>query len=70
MSKRFSLAVLSALVRAAGAVIKALTASMAGERRSVYNPARHYMRGPGPKWLARHGAAPGSEPQPHTRHDG
>ena len=22
-----------------------------------YHPERHYMRGPGPKWLAKHGQA-------------
>jgi hypothetical protein len=23
-----------------------------------YRPERHYMRGPGPKWFAKHGAGP------------
>ena len=25
-----------------------------------YRPERHYMRGPGPKWRAKHGATKGS----------
>jgi hypothetical protein len=30
-----------------------------------YRPERHYMRGPGPKWLARHGAHQSSDPSKH-----
>jgi hypothetical protein len=25
---------------------------------TAYNPERHYMRGPGPKWRAKHGEPP------------
>ena len=28
-----------------------------GRFRNVYRPERHYMRGPGPKWHAKHTAA-------------
>jgi hypothetical protein len=31
-----------------------------------YQPGQHYMRGPGPKWRAKHEPGPGADPQPVT----
>jgi hypothetical protein len=41
-------------------LVHALTKFLIGASRPRYNPARHYMRGPGPKWAEKHGltAAP------------
>jgi hypothetical protein len=41
-------------------LVHALTKFLIGGGRPRYNPARHYMRGPGPKWAEKHGmsAAP------------
>lgn len=36
-------------------LVHALTRFIAGEIRPRYNPARYYMRGPGPKWAEKHG---------------
>jgi hypothetical protein len=41
-------ALLSEIVRSAGDLIRDLS--------NPYRPERHYMRGPGPKWRARHRA--------------
>jgi hypothetical protein len=34
--------------------------------RDSYRPELHYMRGPGPKWRAKHPCWPGVGPQPAT----
>ena len=39
-------------------LVHALTKFIVGEGKPRYNPARHYMRGPGPKWAEKHGMAP------------
>jgi len=40
-------------------LVQALTAAIfscwAESRETPYRPERHYMRGPGPKWRAKHG---------------
>lgn len=41
-----------------GLLIHALTRFVTGDGKPRYNPARYYMRGPGPKWTEKHGAAP------------
>jgi hypothetical protein len=33
-----------------------------------YRPERHYMRGPGPKWHAKHDPAPAGEAVPALAH--
>jgi hypothetical protein len=33
-----------------------------------YRPERHYMRGPGPKWHAKHAPAPANEAVPELAH--
>jgi hypothetical protein len=38
-------------------LVHALTKFLIGGGRPRYNPARHYMRGPGPKWAEKHGMA-------------
>ncbi|MBR1219820.1 hypothetical protein JQ557_17560 [Bradyrhizobium sp. U87765 SZCCT0131] len=48
----------SALRQALGAAAQALTTFVTGRKPGTYDPSRHYMRGPGPKWIAKHGAAP------------
>ena len=42
-----------------------------GSFRSAYHPERHYMRGPGPKWHAKHTTAlmVAASVQPATRED-
>ena len=46
---------LSPLERAFGAIVKTLTTFVSGgSKQPRYHPARHYMRGPGPKWRAVH----------------
>ncbi|MFO1111363.1 MAG: hypothetical protein U1E61_19500 [Bradyrhizobium sp.] len=37
------------------AAIIARTRAVIGAVADPYRPERHYMRGPGPKWRARHG---------------
>ena len=49
---------LSLIERAFGAIVKTLTTFVTGGGER-YNPARYYMRGPGPKWRARHLAQAG-----------
>lgn len=36
-------------------LIHALTRFLIGNGKPRYNPARYYMRGPGPKWAEKHG---------------
>lgn len=50
-------ATVSLLERAFGAVVKALTIFVTGRKTPAYHPSRYYMRGPGPKWIAKHGVA-------------
>ena len=38
-----------------GKVVADLWRTLAREFPSTYHPERHYMRGPGPKWHAKHG---------------
>jgi hypothetical protein len=44
----------------AEAVVEAWRA-LVRDLRSPYRPERHYMRGPGPKWHAKHGADNGKQ---------
>lgn len=57
MVPKFAAAALSLLERAFGVVVKALTVFITGRKTPAYHPSRHYMRGPGPKWIAKHGVA-------------
>ncbi len=47
----------SLLERTFGIVVKALTVFITGRKTPAYHPSRHYMRGPGPKWRAKHDIA-------------
>jgi len=38
--------------------ISALWHEMTRDKGGPYKPERHYMRGPGPKWRAKHGLPP------------
>jgi hypothetical protein len=38
-----------------GATLAALWQSLMKDFRDPYRPEQHYMRGPGPKWRAKHG---------------
>jgi hypothetical protein len=38
-------------------LVHALTKFLVGDVKPRYNPARYYMRGPGPKWSEKHGMA-------------
>ncbi|MDR3466762.1 MAG: hypothetical protein P4M07_12525 [Xanthobacteraceae bacterium] len=51
-----------------GLLVHTLTKFLVGDGKPRYNPARHYMRGPGPKWAEKHGVAmaPGSA-RPNAR---
>ena len=40
--------------------VRAFWRELTREFRDPYRPERHYMRGPGPKWLARHADAAGA----------
>jgi hypothetical protein len=46
-----------AIVRTRAAVADAWRTALAGEA-DKYRPEAHYMRGPGPKWRAKHAEAP------------
>lgn len=67
MVQPFAAAALSLLERAFGVVVRALTVFITGRRTPAYHPSRHYMRGPGPKWIAKHGVAHASELFPHAK---
>ena len=41
--------------------------NLAMDVRDSYRPELHYMRGPGPKWRAKHQRWPGVDPQPVTQ---
>lgn len=41
-----------------GAVVRAFWSSLKHDIFDTYRPELHYMRGPGPKWNAKHDAAP------------
>lgn len=45
-----------------GKALAALWASLVGDMFNAYHPERHYMRGPGPKWHAKHARPPVEEP--------
>jgi hypothetical protein len=47
-----------AIVRARAAVASAWQTALA-DQADKYRPEAHYMRGPGPKWRAKHSEAPG-----------
>ena len=60
-----------ALVEAMFALlVHALTRFFVGDSELRYNPARYYMRGPGPKWAEKHGMAtvPAKARRPETPH--
>lgn len=47
-------------------IVKALAAgwrTLTHRLFDAYHPERHYMRGPGPKWHAKHGIAEAAEPE-------
>jgi len=48
-----------------GKAVADLWRSVSSELFTDYRPERHYMRGPGPKWRAKHGIA---EPAPAPTH--
>ncbi|MEW6640247.1 MAG: hypothetical protein AB1586_07055 [Pseudomonadota bacterium] len=37
------------------ALVRALAEFVTGRKQGTYDPSRYYMRGPGPKWIAKHG---------------
>jgi hypothetical protein len=41
-----------------GAIVRGFWSSLKHDIFDTYRPELHYMRGPGPKWNAKHGAAP------------
>jgi hypothetical protein len=43
------------------AAVTDLWRTMTKDLRGDYRPERHYMRGPGPKWRAKHAPAPASD---------
>ena len=49
------------MVRLASIVVSFLKAELLAFWNiwTAYNPERYYMRGPGPKWRAKHGLPPG-----------
>lgn len=51
-------AVLALVETMFGLLIHALTRFVTGDAKPRYNPARYYMRGPGPKWTEKHGGVP------------
>jgi hypothetical protein len=56
MSRILSVAamIISTCSAAAGAVKEAWVASAMGGASLRYRPEAHYMRGPGPRWFAKH----------------
>ena len=44
-----------------GAVVASTWQGIIKDLRTPYRPERHYMRGPGPKWHAKHAQAVASE---------
>lgn len=70
MTRKTASAAPSPLERAFGALVKAFTTFVKGPGQPAYNPARHYMRGPGPKWAARHGMARAGELHPQSKREG
>ncbi|WP_315831548.1 hypothetical protein [Bradyrhizobium prioriisuperbiae] len=63
MVQKFAAAALSLLERAFGVVVKALTVFITGRKTPAYHPSRYYMRGPGPKWIAKHGVTSAPHPK-------
>lgn len=45
-----------------GKALAALWTSLVCDMFNAYRPERHYMRGPGPKWHAKHARHPAEEP--------
>ena len=45
-----------------GKAVLDLWRSMTADLFGTYHPERHYMRGPGPKWRAKHARAAHGEP--------
>ncbi len=45
-----------------GKALAALWASLVSDLFNAYRPERHYMRGPGPKWHAKHARPLAEEP--------
>jgi hypothetical protein len=45
-----------------GKALLALWTSLVTDLFNTYRPERHYMRGPGPKWRAKHARPPVQEP--------
>ncbi len=45
-----------------GKAVAALWTSLVSDMFNVYRPERHYMRGPGPKWHAKHARPAAQEP--------
>jgi hypothetical protein len=54
MSPILRAAVVSTCAAAAGVLREAWAASAMGANSLRYRPEAHYMRGPGPKWFAKH----------------
>jgi hypothetical protein len=60
---RASTAEPSRAVPSFGQAMIALWRSLMKDLAGSYRPERHYMRGPGPKWHAKHDARPASHPE-------
>jgi hypothetical protein len=57
MLRKAALKILALVEAMFSMIVHALTKFIAGDIKPRYNPARYYMRGPGPKWAEKHGVA-------------
>jgi hypothetical protein len=55
MIRKAALTILALMETMFSILVHTLTKFLVGDRKPRYNPARHYMRGPGPKWAEKHG---------------
>ena len=55
MLRKAALEILALVEAMFSMIVHALTKFIAGDMKPRYNPARYYMRGPGPKWAEKHG---------------
>ncbi len=58
MIRKAALTILALVETMFSLLVHALTKFIVGDGKPRYNPARHYLRGPGPKWAEKHGMAP------------
>jgi len=64
MMRKAALEILALVEAMFSMLVYALTRFIAGDHKPRYNPARYYMRGPGPKWAEKHGNA-NAQPNAH-----